>query len=100
MLIVCPSCATSYQVGPAALGPSGRAVRCAQCKNTWRAMPSEALAEATSELIIAAPHEPPREGFGGPTADEMSADLGRILVEHEAAVASVEAPPIAPDHLP
>lgn len=100
MLIVCPSCATSYQVGPAALGPSGRAVRCAQCKNTWHAVPSEELAEATPGLIVVAPHDPTREGFAGPTADEMSADLGRILVEHEAAVASVEAPPIAPDHLP
>jgi len=35
MLIVCPNCATSYMVDPAALGSGGRTVRCARCKNTW-----------------------------------------------------------------
>jgi predicted Zn finger-like uncharacterized protein len=100
MLIVCPSCATSYQIGPAALGPSGRSVRCAHCKNTWFATPAEALADATPELVVVAPRESVGESFAGPTADEMTADLGRILVEHEAAIAPDEAPPIAPAHLP
>ena len=35
MLIVCPSCATSYMVDPATLGPAGRTVRCARCKVSW-----------------------------------------------------------------
>jgi predicted Zn finger-like uncharacterized protein len=35
MLIVCPSCATSYMIDPAAVGPAGRTVRCARCKATW-----------------------------------------------------------------
>ena len=35
MLIVCPSCATSYMIDPAALPASGRNVRCARCKTTW-----------------------------------------------------------------
>ena len=35
MLIVCPSCATSYMIDPAAVGPAGRMVRCARCKATW-----------------------------------------------------------------
>ncbi len=35
MLIVCPSCATSYVIEPAALGAGGRMVRCARCKATW-----------------------------------------------------------------
>ena len=35
MLIVCPNCATSYMIDRAALGPAGRAVRCARCKTTW-----------------------------------------------------------------
>ena len=35
MLIVCPTCATAYQIAPAALGAAGATVRCAQCKNTW-----------------------------------------------------------------
>ena len=35
MLIVCPNCATSYQVEPPSLGPGGRSVRCARCRNLW-----------------------------------------------------------------
>ncbi len=35
MLIVCPSCATSYLIDPASLGSAGRTVRCARCKATW-----------------------------------------------------------------
>lgn len=35
MLIVCPNCATSYMIDQAAVGPAGRAVRCARCKSTW-----------------------------------------------------------------
>ena len=33
MLIVCPNCATSYQVEPSSLGAAGRSVRCARCQN-------------------------------------------------------------------
>jgi predicted Zn finger-like uncharacterized protein len=46
MLIVCPSCATSYMIDPVTLGASGRTVRCARCKVTWFATP-EKSAELT-----------------------------------------------------
>jgi predicted Zn finger-like uncharacterized protein len=42
MLIVCPSCATSYDVELASLSPSGRQVRCVRCQAVWRAEPSQA----------------------------------------------------------
>jgi predicted Zn finger-like uncharacterized protein len=42
MLIVCPSCATSYEVGLASLGPHGRQVRCVRCTNVWHAEPTPA----------------------------------------------------------
>jgi predicted Zn finger-like uncharacterized protein len=42
MLIVCPSCATSYDVKLASLGPQGRSVRCLRCHKVWRAAPSRA----------------------------------------------------------
>jgi predicted Zn finger-like uncharacterized protein len=35
MLIVCPSCATSYMIDGASLGQGGRMVRCARCQATW-----------------------------------------------------------------
>ena len=37
MLILCPSCATSYQVHPEAIGPDGRLVQCTHCKTMWSA---------------------------------------------------------------
>jgi predicted Zn finger-like uncharacterized protein len=42
MLIVCPNCATSYDVEVASLRPSGRKVRCARCKTVWHAELSHA----------------------------------------------------------
>jgi predicted Zn finger-like uncharacterized protein len=52
MLIVCPTCATTYQIAPAALG-AGRNVRCAQCKNTWFATAEPELEEAVAAPAIA-----------------------------------------------
>ena len=42
MLIVCPSCATSYDIGSASLPPQGRQVRCVRCRTVWHAKPSRA----------------------------------------------------------
>ncbi len=43
-MIVCPNCTTSYDVDPAKLGPDGRTVRCARCKETWLARAEDAMA--------------------------------------------------------
>ena len=43
MLIVCPNCATSYQVDSASLGSTGRSVRCVRCRNVWFARDPSAL---------------------------------------------------------
>lgn len=40
MLIVCPTCTTTYRVEPAALGAAGRSVRCARCRAVWFAGPA------------------------------------------------------------
>ena len=45
MLIVCPNCATSYQVEATSLGQTGRSVRCARCRNTWFATNPVAMME-------------------------------------------------------
>jgi predicted Zn finger-like uncharacterized protein len=44
MLIVCPNCATSYQVEPSSLGATGRSVRCVRCKKVWFASNTQAMA--------------------------------------------------------
>jgi len=53
MLIVCPTCATAYQITSAALG-AGRTVRCAQCKNTWFATAEPVFEEAVAALALTA----------------------------------------------
>lgn len=53
MPIVCPHCATSYAVDSAKLGPEGRTVRCARCKQVWLARPDEAVAESARALVPA-----------------------------------------------
>jgi predicted Zn finger-like uncharacterized protein len=45
MQIVCPNCATSYQVEPSSVGPTGRSVRCARCRTVWFAADTAALSE-------------------------------------------------------
>ena len=42
MLIVCPNCATSYDVDVASLRPNGRQVRCVRCRTVWQAELSHA----------------------------------------------------------
>lgn len=48
MLIVCPSCTTSYLIDPASVGPAGRSVRCARCKMTWFAGAAKRAPEVTA----------------------------------------------------
>jgi predicted Zn finger-like uncharacterized protein len=111
MLIVCPSCATSYMIDPATLGPAGRTVRCARCKSTWFAGgPHEAdadaagpqieaeavvsgFAEATAETAESRPPTPPTAGL--PTADFADAD-GGTPPAREPLTAIADAPPLAP----
>ncbi|ACT57936.1 MJ0042-type zinc finger domain-containing protein [Hirschia baltica] len=48
MILICPSCQTRYFTSEAALGSSGRNVRCAACDHSWYAKPPETL-EAASQ---------------------------------------------------
>lgn len=81
MNIVCPNCATSYAVDPATLGPNGRTVRCARCKETWVATPETAAAHAGGPVAAAATG--PRAGWDQPAEAEP----------HDTPV--IDSPPIA-----
>jgi predicted Zn finger-like uncharacterized protein len=62
MLIVCPSCATSYDVELASLQPNGRRVRCVRCRHVWLAEQNRA-----DKLLAAAEAiGPGRETAGTP----------------------------------
>ena len=45
MLLVCPSCETSFRVDYVALGAEGRNVRCARCHTIWLADPAQLTAD-------------------------------------------------------
>jgi predicted Zn finger-like uncharacterized protein len=123
MLIVCPSCATSYMIDPAALPAAGRNVRCARCKTTWfaggpkpgpevNAFVDGVIAEAEAKSAEPAPHvprprvpEPPADDFGDepahpidaapepPPEHEMSA---AAPVAEVSVVPAAEAPSVVP----
>ena len=52
MLIVCPNCATSYDVDAATLRPGGRRVRCVRCSTVWQAeLPHKEKLVAAAEAL-------------------------------------------------
>jgi predicted Zn finger-like uncharacterized protein len=125
MLIVCPSCATSYDVTLASLQPDGRQVRCVRCRTVWRAEPTQAekllaaadaiapepqLAHAattssTDDPMPAMDHPVAASGPDHP-ADEPAADTGslpaaenNVSPDPPGMAVAVEAPPIVPADL-
>jgi predicted Zn finger-like uncharacterized protein len=55
MLLICPKCATSYQVDTAAVGAAGRSVRCARCHTQWFAAPPAPPRPVAEPAIAGAP---------------------------------------------
>jgi predicted Zn finger-like uncharacterized protein len=122
MLIVCPTCATSYEVEAASLSPAGRSVRCARCKEVWFAsaptepVPAMATEAADTDADWAAAMEEAADA-GGPRPDPSGlapapADDGLnwdsltepdgsgtepSTIDPLAAAISGDAPPLVPD---
>jgi len=118
MLIVCPTCATSYDVELASLEPSGRQVRCVRCRTIWHAAPSHAakllaaaeaigpepqMAQAPAGAIVEAAGQvadaPGADDVTWAEPDELPAAepaAAEIDAGEPGAAVEVEAPPIAP----
>jgi predicted Zn finger-like uncharacterized protein len=86
MLIVCPNCATSYDVDVASLRPNGRKVRCVRCKEVWRAELSHA-----DKLMAAAEALAPVRRAVEAMAEVTATDVGAEPAM-EAAMAGVPLP--------
>jgi predicted Zn finger-like uncharacterized protein len=118
MLIVCPNCATSYNVDTAKLPSGGRQVRCVRCRTVWHATSEPAELSRAERLLAAAEAiapgpalgEEPREsefsvpdpGSAFPAAAEADAGWGDPALGHEHPGQGSEpawdtAPPIAVD---
>lgn len=88
MLIVCPSCATSYMIDQASVGPAGRTVRCARCKATW---------------FAGAPEPAPKivPGHETRTASDVTAFVDGVIAEAESRAGGIarqaDGPPQARD---
>ena len=119
MLIVCPTCAMSYQVDASAIGTSGRSVRCTQCKTVWVvAAPEEELFRAPKSAgdetvaafrtALGAETTPPPSAAGEPSATHLTDNAmpegaaPSPSNEQQAALADItipieNAPPLVPE---
>ncbi|WP_374762876.1 zinc-ribbon domain-containing protein [Yunchengibacter salinarum] len=89
MILVCPSCSTSFKVPDGAIKGAGRKVRCASCGHDWHATPDE-LREApppSARRRPAGEGEPSRdraaEGSGAAPDPETAARLRAAMAEDD-----------------
>jgi len=91
MLIVCPNCATSYDVEAASLRPNGRRVRCVRCRTVWDVeLPhAERLLAAAEALAPERPAETVAESAAAAAAAAVTAPA-------EPFAAAASAKPVGP----
>lgn len=104
MQIVCPNCASRYEIAEAKIGTGGRKVRCASCQTTWQIeAPRTAEAQTAEEVLqsdlAAAIPELPSPPSAEQTAAELEEELRRAaeIDADISAIASERTEPPQPD---
>ncbi len=87
MILSCPACATRYTIDEAQLGPSGRTVRCAACRNTWHA---ERPAGEPIELPLTSPVPDKVEDLQAVKAEKLPLKY-RAMVEDQKRIKALAA---------
>jgi predicted Zn finger-like uncharacterized protein len=83
MLIVCPTCASEYNVDAAHMGSEGRRVRCTSCHTDWFALPE---AEPLADVSTRSP-ERANTDLGGRSAQDFIEDEWQRAAETDEQVA-------------
>ena len=76
MLITCPNCGTNFSIPDAALGATGRKLKCAKCEHKWFQEPLMVMEEDDTDLDLSGPSfsAPPPPSFSEPTRQEPNFD--------------------------
>ncbi|MGU3362070.1 zinc-ribbon domain-containing protein [Methylobacterium sp. M6A4_1b] len=96
MLIVCPSCASEYEIDVDRVGADGRSVRCAACRETWFISPDDVSAALEAEMTAAMM----AASELGPDAAQSRASAQADLDAWESALAAEPEPAAAPSEAP
>jgi predicted Zn finger-like uncharacterized protein len=89
MQIVCPECATAYDVETATLGASGRSVRCVRCRTVWFARPSDLAGNGSSA------NDDALEAELAAAEGALAGELDRVSADETVAVATDPSQPAA-----
>ena len=96
MLIACPNCDTSYQVGAASIGAGGRSVRCVRCQRLWLVTePAGRTPLPSPDTPEAIPDDPGINAAATAAVDDQAEAATRAEPSQDMATAPAEEPPAA-----